>query len=224
MTYPLATDPVTALRTGLAATIEQAGITSGGEVHRGKSIIATSESRTNTAYGLLTTPDRVQNVVLPADGLLVVAFQALWEESVPGASRAALFIGADQLKVPSAGSAGPVTQAAATDASFAATFVRLVTTPAGLVSYRPSASIEADAATPQVVGLVTYASGVPMVMELNGSVHAPVGGPTDDPTFSGGQVLIEAAAGTYDISVQFKASSGSVTVKNRKLWVWTLGF
>ena len=36
--------------------------------------------------------------------------------------------------------------------------------------------------------------------------------------------MVFAAAGTYDISVQFKASSGSVTVKNRKLWVWTMGF
>lgn len=32
------------------------------------------------------------------------------------------------------------------------------------------------------------------------------------------------AAGTYDVSVQFKASSGSVTVKERKLWIVSMGF
>ena len=40
----------------------------------------------------------------------------------------------------------------------------------------------------------------------------------------GGFTFAFAAAGTYTVSVQFKASSGSVTASNRKLWVWTIGF
>jgi hypothetical protein len=40
---------------------------------------------------------------------------------------------------------------------------------------------------------------------------------------AGGPLYVWAAAGTYNISVQFKASSGTITVKERKLWVWTLG-
>lgn len=32
-----------------------------------------------------------------------------------------------------------------------------------------------------------------------------------------------AAAGTYNISVQYKATSGSITAKERKLWVAVLG-
>lgn len=39
-----------------------------------------------------------------------------------------------------------------------------------------------------------------------------------------GFVVLFAAAGTYDVSVQFKSSSGTVTAKERKLWVWTMGF
>jgi len=38
----------------------------------------------------------------------------------------------------------------------------------------------------------------------------------------GGFCTIFAAAGTYDVSVQFKASSGTVTVNSRKLWVTTM--
>jgi hypothetical protein len=34
----------------------------------GKSIIATEETRTNVAYGTLTTPDVVTGIVLPTDG------------------------------------------------------------------------------------------------------------------------------------------------------------
>lgn len=41
---------------------------------------------------------------------------------------------------------------------------------------------------------------------------------------TGGLCVIFAAAGTYNISVQFKASSGSVTAKERKLWAFILGY
>ena len=41
---------------------------------------------------------------------------------------------------------------------------------------------------------------------------------------AGGVAYIYAAAGTYAVSVQFRATSGNVTVKERKLWVYTLGF
>lgn len=40
----------------------------------------------------------------------------------------------------------------------------------------------------------------------------------------GGSCLVFAAAGTYNISVQFKATSGSVTAKERKLWVCVRGY
>lgn len=78
------------------------GLSQTGDVRRGKSIIATEESRTNTSYGLLATPDRVQSVVLPTDGLLRVTFSALWKEASLGAARAAIFVGGSQLKVDAA--------------------------------------------------------------------------------------------------------------------------
>jgi hypothetical protein len=40
----------------------------------------------------------------------------------------------------------------------------------------------------------------------------------------GGVCYVFAAAGTYDVSVQFKASSGSITAKSRKLWVSSVDY
>lgn len=40
---------------------------------------------------------------------------------------------------------------------------------------------------------------------------------------TGGLAYVFAAAGTYTISVQFRATSGSITAKERKLWVGVLG-
>lgn len=42
-------------------------------------------------------------------------------------------------------------------------------------------------------------------------------------TTTGGVCHLFAAAGTYAISVQYKAAEGSVTAKERKLWVATFG-
>jgi hypothetical protein len=41
---------------------------------------------------------------------------------------------------------------------------------------------------------------------------------------AGGVCHIFAAAGTYNVSVQYRATSGNITAKERKLWVYTLGF
>src|SRR5437762_440888 len=60
----------------------------GGIVAVGHSIIATTESRTNTGYGLMTTPDKVSALVVPnTSALIFVALHATWQESVAGAGR-----------------------------------------------------------------------------------------------------------------------------------------
>src|SRR6266496_5146863 len=83
----------------LDATIKsELGVNGDGIVRRGKSIIATSESRTNAAYGLMPTPDCVQNVVMPTDGLIFISYQATWQQSVASAAFAAIFLNAVQLK------------------------------------------------------------------------------------------------------------------------------
>lgn len=84
-----------------------------------------------------------------------------------------------------------------------------------------SASV-ADSGTPAVNRpLFTTPSGLssgsPSSTNYTGDV-------TTGQVLGGGPVDIFAAAGTYTVSVQFKASSGSVTALNRKLWVQALSF
>ena len=190
-----------------SAVNEQAGLNDGTTVRRGKCIIATEEARTNTALDYLATPDRVQNVVLPADGLICVAYQAVWRESVRGAARAAITLTgvstADNGLIREVamrygnGSTGDWTALASSNG-----------VPLGLASAAVmsggSRGVQVD--TGQFVGAVDSDALTPDIL----------GG--------GGGVLVYARAGTYDVGVQFRSTSGSVTAKSRKLWVWTVGF
>jgi hypothetical protein len=183
-------------------------------------IIATEESRTNAAYGTLTTPDKVEGIVLPTKGLICVAFQALWESSVAEAGRAAIFIGANQYKARVAGEKNPATMAAIADG--AGTFSTLGSAGnLGLIGGNTEAA--ADVTTGQGIGVAAriIEAGAPSVVapiEIGGA-KAEFAYPT-----LGAATYIFAAAGTYDISVQFKSASGSVTAKNRRLYVWTQEF
>jgi hypothetical protein len=174
----------------------------------GKSVIATTESRSNAAYGSLTTPDLVRNLVLPADGLICVMYQAIWKESVDNQARAAIFVGVNQLKARTLGGTAPLVQEASCPGS-ANSFMPLATYGGGLFGATANigGTISADVTTGQVVGMLDDSLGY--------------GPPTPG---AWGPAYIFAAAGTYDISVQFKAASGTVTAQNRKLWVWTVGF
>lgn len=98
---------------------------------RGKSIIAATQTRTNATYGELGTPDRVEDIVLPTNGLIHILFSAVWNNTVAGAGRAAIFLNTTQLKVPSEG--GAVFQDASGDAS-TTLFRRLNTRGGGLAA------------------------------------------------------------------------------------------
>jgi len=197
-----------------------AGINDGTTVRRGKSIVATTGTRTNTAYGALSDgPDQVA-VALERDGLIAVAFQATWRSS-GAAPRAAIFVGPNQLKVQRIG-VGPVTQAAVTDPSAVVSSDTIIASfNGGLFGCEDAGlgNIPDDVATGQVVGNAAPQSTSLAAQELGGSVVQLEAGATP-----GGPCYIFAAAGTYTVSVQFKLASGTVSVKNRKLWVWTAGF
>lgn len=175
-----------------------AGVSDSTVVRRGTSIIVTEEARTNVAYGLQTTPDRVQSVVLPTNGLIFVAYEALWKSSISSAGAGAIFLGANQVKTQQVGGALINLETFTRQANL---YQPLSSTNIGLVSVTSGTSTQSDTTTGQAVGFID-ASGQPW----------------------GGFTVIFAAAGTYDVSIQFRATSGSVTVKERKLWVWTMGF
>ncbi len=191
------------LTSALAALL---GISQTGATRRGKSIIDAGGTRTNTAYGALSNgPDQVANVVWPANGLLRIGYSAVWSESVVNTSRAAIFIGANQL-VYSIDGKQPSIEDAAIGGANANTGRYLSTTVTGLVSATAAdATSYIAATTPQILGIG------------NLTVSASEGGEiiVFDPTGVGG---------TVTVSVQFKASSGTVTASNRKLWVEATGY
>lgn len=62
-------------------------------------IIAATQTRTNSSFGLLGTPDEVPDVVVPEGGLIVVRYLALIRESNgSGEMHAALFLNSTQLR------------------------------------------------------------------------------------------------------------------------------
>lgn len=157
--------------------------------------------------------------MLPTNGLIQVWYQATWQQTVAGAAQAAIFVGANQMKV-AFGSAGTTTVQAALIQTPTNANMSLSTFSHGLISTGngSDAAYAGDVTTGQAVGIFTAAQpevqlGVsPVLIENTGTwMH-------------GGPCTIFAAAGTYTVSVQFKASSGTVTASNRKLWVQALSF
>jgi hypothetical protein len=196
------------------ATVQRMGLNNSGNVGRGKSIIPTSEGRTNVAFGLMPTPDQVTGIVVPQDGVVAVLYQATWNESVDASAQAAIFVDGASARIAQGNVAAPIAVSASCSGG-AGIDVPLSTGPAGLMGIAGAGGVAytGDVTAGQFVGNATFESataggtGAP-------SANAPMGGPA----------YLFMAAGTHTISVQFLASSGTVTVKNRKLWVWTIGF
>lgn len=211
--------------TVLAAALADAaklGLTGGGVTRRGKAIISAEEVRTNVAYGLMPTPDRVQSVVLPTDGLIVVHYNALWKHNLSGvAPSAAIFLGGNQIQARAGGGNRAVQQATAhyTNPAVNGVYQPLVSFPLGLAAlYNETVASSDDVVTGQSTGLYGLANLAFSVGALD--VYNTLAGSGGAPCY------IFAAAGTYDVSVQFKnpGAGGNVTVKNRRLLVHTIGF
>ena len=193
-----------------AAAAEDVGLSQTGYVRRGATEIAGSEARANTAYGKLATPDEVSNVVLPSAGLIFVVYHALWQESVVGAARAAIFVESTQLNTASIDSAAAAQEARTNVSSGTGKNLPLISCPGGLMS------------NPNTGAFAPSSNATESLPQIAGGVDPRIAGYSFQPY--GGVCAIMAAAGTYDVSVQFKATSGTVTASKRHLWVWTLGF
>jgi len=194
----------------LALAVQQKlGLNDGAQVGRGKSIIATEETITPGGVNtFMTTPDRVSNLVLTTDGLIFVALQAMWKESVNNSARALITLnGNDIVRANDRSPVGPTVTGGTALATTADTYKALVSFPGGLQGIAGDATAyTGDLTTGQLIGVMT-----------NGSVLAGSG--------YFGFMTIFAAAGTYEVGLKFTTNTGgTVTAKNRKLWCWTMGF
>jgi hypothetical protein len=149
--------------------------------------IATEQERESATFGKLATPDEVTGVVLPKNGLIVIGYRAFFKSSVNNAGKAAIFLGANQLKV--WGMGAPIVQETSTEGT--AEIHPLVSSPNGLAT----------------VGTVSTS-----VVTTGQALSA----------FQG-LCYVFAEAGTYSVSVQFKATSGKVAAKERVLQVGVIG-
>lgn len=141
-------------------------------------VIETEESRTNTAFGTLTTADEITGVVVPANGLVFISYEAVFKSSVGGAGAVGLFIGSNQIE--------------------------------NAVEH-----VEADTEGTSFLRVSTYRTDIERVGSVTPATTGRVVG-----VLSVG----ELAAGTYAISARYKATSGSVTAKERLLRVEVHGF
>lgn len=179
-----------------AAFLEKIGVSGPTTVRRGVVSIDTQEVRSSASYGTLTTPDQVSSVSVPANSLLLVGYHAIWASSIASAGRAAIFVGANQLRLDDqSGFASPVVQEAATGTGGNDT--TLSSAPFGLTS--------------------VFNVGTSGPVTTGQALAAPNG-------LGGLCAIFNLAAGTYNVSVQYKASSGNVQAKKRRLYVVSLGF
>ena len=161
---------------------------------RGIAANPTQQTITSTTYASMPTPDRVSQIVVPADGILSVGFMAMVYESVASAARIAIHVNGVQLRAPDT-VAGSVVQEA----------------PIGSAArwslcYSPYWGLRTFVPTTGLTGLPT----TPVVL-----AQSAVSG-------SGGfWVPIIMTPGTYDVEVKYKVSSGTLYAKERRLWVQT---
>lgn len=162
-----------------------------------KKIVETEEAVESTSFVRMPTVDEVTGLVLPANGLIAIGYQAMWAETVLNTAAATVFLGANEIKAavtsktaPQAGTEGVAVNVGEGSAG---EFNTLTTRSGGLLNLK-NPGYTGDVTTGQVLG-----------------AHA-----------EGGVFYVFAAAGTYTVSIRFKSSSGKVKAKNRKLWAWVV--
>lgn len=200
-----------------AAAAALLGLTQSGSIRRGRTFIAGEDTRTNPAYGLMSTPDRVSSLVLPTDGLFIIGYSARWKTTT-NLARAALFLNSTQVVIPhysgAAATLSPQSASISATGGTANKWNRIASSGAGLASTASDLDLNvADATTGQLVGVLGN------IVTSSDAATA-----TETPGQAGGLAVVFADAGTYDVSVQFKATAGTVHARQRKLWVMAIGF
>lgn len=148
--------------------------------------ISKEESRESTTFGTLPTADLIKEVVVGEKGLVRIGYSARFKSSVSAAGKAAIFIGANQL--------------------------RIFTTEAKAIASGTIGLGFRNLSSSTGTGLQVYASGDATGTDVTTGQLLSV-------STEGGMAELWLAAGTYDVSVQYRATEGKVTAKERRLWV-----
>ena len=189
-----------------------------GEPKREQTYSSTAAEQETASASFVSLGDEV-TVTLPENGLVAIAYQATWQESVAEAGRAAIFLGANQLKVAMGQLVDkPENLEAKNNNGSANQWIPLYSFTGGIcaAAQAVAASYTGDVTTGQIVGGFAGGGGGTSFVAGGAGSFAQAG------VVGGGPCYVFAAAGTYKITVQFRSSSGTVKVKNRKLWAWVV--
>lgn len=194
-TYTVPLEPATAEdATGVVPWIP-ARYAGSGTTFVGKTIINTAETTAATTHPFPPSSNLATpdrvTGVTVTGGVIMVMYRALYQQSVASNSSWIIYLNTTQVK--------------------------------GNAASAPAALSFAGAASTADDEIIFTSSGT-----LNAVSAAGAGNATDITT---GQTLanaqypgwlpIHVAPGTYDVSISVRVTSGNVTVKNRKLWVWS---
>lgn len=147
--------------------------------------IAKEETRESATFGTLPTADLIKEVKVGEKGLVRVGYSARFKSNITGTGRAAIFLGANQVKEYTT---EPKVVSAST---IGTTFRHLSSSYRGLVTSTAGEAVGADVTTGQL---------------LTASLE-------------GGMAELWLAEGTYEVGVFYKATSGNVSAKERRLYV-----
>lgn len=181
--------------------------------------ISAEQSKTSTSFVTMETADEIKEVVVPENGLLFLNYRAMWKSSEAGSGDAAIFIGSNQYKVRVDEANEPATVSAVTRSGISGFHPLVTKGTAGVLAMKPSSSSSVDVTTGQGIGSIGLGTEGPFseirVANTKYSGYSLSG--------DSGFCIMSMAAGTYNISIKFKASSGSVTAKERLLQIGVLG-
>lgn len=179
-------------KVGLSQSAAAAG---GAAVRRDFVTIDGAETRTDINYGYLATPDRIQNIVVPSNGLVLISYEAIWKTTSAACNAQILF------------GAGPLQRL---------TSVNVWGDVSAQLAVNPT--LEQYLTTSSLFGMITT-TGTGYDGEADITTGLVVG------QSQGGFIPVYADPGTYDIGVQYRDGlGGTVTVKRRRLIVVTIGF
>lgn len=162
---------------------------------------------TSTSFGVLDAHDQINNVVVPSNGGLVfVVYRALWKlAGATGPAKVTLFVGSQQLRSVAHDQVTPVSVAESLSQT-GTNWSPLTSTPtgagggSGMFGSKPSTSSNSsvDNTLPQAW--------------------------SSDDTIRWAPAVFEAPGGTYNISIQYKVTDGTLSVKDSRLRIWVVGF
>lgn len=187
-------------------------------------LMSVTGTNTTTSASYAFIGDGVPRIHVQGPTALGISYEAIWAESVAGASRAAIFIngptGSFQLMID--GNGNLQTQAASRGTTVAVNnWGKLVTCKFGLVSSQAPAYVDDVVTGPQATAIVfgNTTNGA-LSYELGGSVMAS----TVQPIEAGGMCWVFVDPGSYfsfdyEVDVMYKISSGTLSVKERTMRV-----